>query len=86
MRLGLAPGVTRTNQSLRLRTAGGLPTRARERAEVREAEASDLQIHPPTSRDPTRIRVLEAGRGRNRERGPKWGLGDHLDSPTRAVP
>lgn len=29
-----------------------------------------------------RLHALQAGRGRNRERGLKLGLGDNLDSPT----
>lgn len=43
---------------------------------------STLQPHGT----PHGLRVLEAGRGRNRERGPKLGLGDDPEPQTLVVP
>lgn len=54
------------------------------RPDKRKLHTLRSNLQPPGT--PHELRTLQAGRGRNRERGPKWGLGDHWDSPTLAVP
>lgn len=54
------------------------------RPEKRKLHTLRAALQPPGT--PPGFRALEAGRGRNQERGLKLGLGDNPDSPILAVP
>ena len=54
------------------------------RPEKRKLHTCRSTLQPPGT--PPGFRIPEAERGRNRQRGPKSGLGDNRDSQTLAVP
>lgn len=85
--IGLAQGVMRTNGSLWLRIHPASGRHGPGNAlwpDKRKLHTLRSNLQPPGTTP--EFRALQAGRGRNRERGPKLGLGDNLDSPTLAVP